>query len=75
MESRAMMGSVEDIFQQRRVGDSLSGGQDDEVWPGQDARNSEKMLDQLLDTTEPAEGGFTAEWENAFRSGLKHISD
>ena len=72
-ESRAMMGSVEDIFQQKRVGDSLSGGQDDAGWPGQDTRNSEKMLDQLLDTTEPGEEGFTAEWENAFRSGLKPL--
>ena len=56
--------SVEDIFQQKRVGE---GGQDDGGWPGLDAGNSEMMLDQLLDTTEPAEGGFTAEWENAFR--------
>ena len=57
-------GSVEDIFKQKRVGE---GGQDDGGWPGLDAGNSERMLDQLLDTTEPAEGGFTAEWENAFR--------
>ena len=56
--------SVEDIFKQKRVGE---GGQDDGGWPGLDAGNSERMLDQLLDTTEPAEGGFTAEWENAFR--------
>ena len=56
--------SVEDIFKQKRVGE---GGQDDGGWPGIDAGNSEMMLDQLLDTTEPAEGGFTAEWENAFR--------
>ena len=56
--------SVEDIFKQKRVGE---GGQDDGGWPGLDAGNSERMLDQLLDTTEPSEGGFTAEWENAFR--------
>ena len=55
---------VEDIFQQRRVGGSQ---EEDKGWPGMDAGNSERMLDQLLDTTEPAEGGFTAEWENAFR--------
>ena len=56
--------SVEDIFKQKRVGE---GGQDDGGWPGLDAGNSERMLDQLLDTTEPSESGFTAEWENAFR--------
>ena len=59
-------GSVEDIFAQQRAGESQPGGQGAD-WPGLDAGNSERMLDQLLDTTEPAEGGFTAEWENAFR--------
>ena len=72
-EGESRLGSEGDIFQQgRRARGSESGGEGawpghEGAWPGHDAGISERMLDQLLDTTEPGEAGFTAEWENAFR--------
>ena len=68
------MFEVENIFQHKNISDvhgATGAGIDDGQWPVHDNQQSEKMLDELLASTNNMEidnsGGFTAEWENAFR--------
>lgn len=58
---------LEDIFARNKVDDKSANKEDQ--WPGPDNKQSELMLDELLaNTKEETGGGFTAEWENAFKT-------
>merc|ERR1711892_581163 len=63
-EDSASLLAIEDVFKKCRK----EGNSEEELLPITNPKESELLLDQLLDDTADTSGGFTAEWEKAFQN-------
>ena len=63
-EDTASLLAIDDVFKKCRK----EGNKEDEIMPITNPKESEFLLDQLLNDTADTSGGFTAEWEKAFKN-------
>lgn len=63
-EDTASLLAIDDVFKKCRK----EGNREEETMPITNPKESEFLLDQLLNDTADTSGGFTAEWEKAFQN-------
>jgi len=66
-ENAASLFAIDDVFKKCKKEGKKDDKNDEEMIPVTNPKESELLLDQLLDDTVDTSGGFTAEWEKAFQ--------